>query len=67
MIDESKIKVGDEGQAMSKIAPIGKGIFHDEPYEVQTQGEWIEEGANIEVIRIALNKIFVKEKIIQNG
>ena len=62
VIDEAKIKVGDAGKAMSKIAPIGKGLINDESYEVQTQGEWIEEGKPIEVIRIALNKIFVKEK-----
>jgi len=61
-IDESKIKVGDVGTAMSKIGPIGKGLFHDETYEVQSQGEWIVSGKPIEVIRIALNKIFVKEK-----
>ncbi len=62
VIDEAKIKVGDAGKAMSKIAPIGKGLINDESYEVQTQGEWIEEGKPVEVIRIALNKIFVKEK-----
>jgi len=66
-IDESKIKVGDEGTAMSKIAPIGKGLFHDETYEVQTQGEWVIAGRPIEVIRVSVNKIFVKEKINQNG
>jgi membrane-bound ClpP family serine protease len=67
VIDESKIKVGDAGKAMSKIAPIGKGLINDETYEVQTQGEWIEEGTPIEVIRIALNKIYIKEKISSNG
>ncbi len=66
-IDESKIKVGDEGTAMSKIAPIGKGLFHDETYEVQTLGEWVIAGRPIEVIRVTLNKVFVKEKINQNG
>ncbi|MFI5134859.1 MAG: NfeD family protein [Chitinophagales bacterium] len=61
-IDESKIKVGDQGTAMSKIAPMGKGLFHDEAYEVQSQGEWIISGKPIEVIRVDVHKIFVKEK-----
>lgn len=62
VIDETRIRVGDRGTAMSKIAPIGKGLIHDESYEVQTFGEWIEEGRTIEVIRIQLSKIYVKEK-----
>ena len=66
-IDESKIRVGDIGTAMSKIAPIGKGLFNDETFEVQTLGEWIISGKPIEVIRVTLNKIFVKEKLNQNG
>jgi|ERR1043165_6340460 membrane-bound ClpP family serine protease len=61
-IDESKIKVGDTGVALSKIAPIGKGLFNDVTYEVQTLGEWVIEGTPIEVIRVSLNKIFVKAK-----
>ncbi|HYV94919.1 MAG TPA: hypothetical protein VE978_24305 [Chitinophagales bacterium] len=59
-IDESKIKAGDVGVALSKIAPIGKGLFNDVTYEVQTLGEWVIEGTPIEVIKISLNKIFVK-------
>ena len=61
-IDESKIKPGDVGVAVSKIAPMGKALFNDAPYEVQTLGEWIIEGTPIEVIKISLNKIFVKTK-----
>jgi len=59
-IDESKIKVGDMGVALSKIGPIGTGLFNDATYEVQTLGEWVIEGTPIEVIKISLNKIFVK-------
>lgn len=67
VVDQTKVKVGDEGKAMSKIAPFGTALIHDEAYEVQTQGEWIEEGSPIEVIRVSVQKIFVKEKSNSNG
>ncbi|MCS6916597.1 MAG: hypothetical protein RMK52_04080 [Chitinophagales bacterium] len=60
VIDETRIRVGDRGQALSKIAPAGKGLFGNDTYEVHSLGEWIDEGAELEVIRIALGKIYVK-------
>lgn len=62
LIDESKIKEGDVGIALSKIGPIGKGLFDDVTYEVQSMGEYIDEGNPIEVIKIEWNKIFIKQK-----
>lgn len=61
-IDESKIKVGDSGVALSKISFIGKGLFDEATYEVQSNGEYIDEGEPIEVIKISMNKIFIKQK-----
>ena len=62
LIDESKIKVGDAGIALSKIGPIGKGLFEDSTYEVQSMGEYIDEKTPIEVIKIYLNKIYIRQK-----
>ena len=62
-VDTSAIKVGDTGVAMSKISFIGKGIFNDNIYEVQSMGEYIDEGQAIEVIKISMNKIFIKQKV----
>lgn len=62
LIDEEKIKVGDAGMALSKIAPIGKALFNENNFEVQSLGEWIVEGSKIEVTKISLNKIIVKAK-----
>ncbi|MCY7410771.1 MAG: hypothetical protein LH473_10890, partial [Chitinophagales bacterium] len=62
LIDEEKIKEGDVGIALSKIAPIGKALFNDNNFEVQSLGEWIVEGSKIEVTKISLNKIIVKAK-----
>lgn len=60
VVDESKIKPGDTGIAISKIAPFGKGLFNDVTYEVQSLGEWIVEGTLIEVSKISLNKVYVR-------
>lgn len=63
VVDESKIKVGDVGIALSKIGPIGKGLFDDLTYEVQSLGEYINENTPIEVIKVSRNKIYIKTKL----
>lgn len=62
VVDESEIKVGDVGIALSKISFIGKGLFNNITYEVQSMGEYIDENAAIEVIKISFNKVFIKQK-----
>ncbi len=60
VIDETKIKIGDSGKTVSRLAPMGKAIINSIYFEVKTQGEFIDEGTNIEVINIDFNKITVK-------
>jgi membrane-bound ClpP family serine protease len=60
--DQSKIKVGDTGQAISRIVPMGKALFNDEYYEVRSSGDFIDEGTEIIISKIEHNKIFVKSK-----
>lgn len=62
VFDESKIKVGDTGKAISRIVPMGKALFHDEYYEVRSSGEFIDEDTEIIISKIEHNKIFVKSK-----
>ncbi len=66
-IDEQKIKEGDTGVALSKIGPIGKALFNDATFEVQSLGEWIIEGSPIEVLKVSINKIIVRAKNPQHG
>jgi len=61
-IDEEKIKVGDVGTAISRLAPMGKAFIGGEYYEVKTLGDFVDEGTEIEVINIEYNKITVKLK-----
>lgn len=61
--DENKIAVGVAGRTISKVAPIGKAMFSEENFEVQSfNGDYIEENKSIEVVNISNNKIFVKIK-----
>ncbi len=60
LVDPSKIKVGDMGKSISRLAPAGKALIHKEYYEVHTYGEFVDQNIKIEVVSIEQNKIFVK-------
>ena len=62
VIDETEIKIGDTGQTVSRLAPMGKAIINNVYFEVKTQGEFIDEDTEVEVINIEFNKITVKPK-----
>ncbi len=59
-VDESKIKVGMVGVAVSRLAPMGTGRFGDEMVEVSSTQDFIEVNSEIEIIRIEGGKIFVQ-------
>lgn len=60
VIDIDKIKPGDKGKAISRLAPMGKAIINGEYFEVKTNGEFIDQETEIEVVKIEYNKVFVK-------
>lgn len=62
LVDETKIKPGDTGTAVSRLAPMGKAYINGEYFEVKTFGEYIDAGTEIEVLQIEFNKITVKPK-----
>ncbi len=62
LVDSEKIRVGDSGRAISRLAPMGKAMINNEYYEVKTLGEYLDAGTEIEVISIEFNKITVKPK-----
>ena len=61
IVDVEKIKPGDKGKAISRLVPMGKAIFNGEYYEVKTNGEFIDQETEIEVVKIEYNKVFVKK------
>jgi len=46
------LQVGDEGIALSRLAPIGKARFGDTTVEAKTQGDFIDEQTPIVIVRI---------------
>ena len=62
LIDLDKVKVGDIGKTISRLAPAGKALINQEYYEVHTYGSFIDQNTEIEVVDIDHNKIFVKQK-----
>lgn len=63
VVDLQKLKVGDIGITVSRLAPSGKALFHNEFYEVHTNGSFIDPQNQIEILSIDYNKIIVKQKI----
>ncbi len=62
VIDDQKLKLGDVGKSVSRLAPAGKALINNEFYEVHTYGDFIDPQKEIEVISIDHNKIIVKQK-----
>jgi len=52
--------VGTEGQAVSALRPIGKAEIQNKMYEVKTQGEYLDSGSKIRIIKIESNQIIVE-------
>ena len=61
-IDEDKIKIGDEGTTISRLAPMGKVIVNDEYYEAKSLHKFIDENTEIIVTKILNTNIIVKPK-----
>lgn len=62
LVDGTKIKVGDEGKTVSRLAPMGKALINGEYFEVSTTGDFIDQQTEIIVEKIDYSKIYVKRK-----
>jgi membrane-bound ClpP family serine protease len=62
VIDEEKVKPGDTGRTVSRLAPMGKALINDEFYEVSTNGDFIDQQTEITVLKVEYSKIIVKRK-----
>jgi len=54
------LKPGQEGTALSALRPVGKAELEGKVYEVKTNGEYIETGTRVKIIRITSNQIIVE-------
>lgn len=55
------LSVGDEGETISALKPIGKAIFKDKEMEVRSSGNWISENQKVKIKHIESNKIIVEQ------
>ncbi len=61
-IEQDKVKVGDEGKAISRLTPMGKALINENYYEVESRGGYVDENSDIVVVKISGNKIYVNPK-----
>lgn len=59
-VEQVKFKVGLEGIALSALRPIGKGEFGGEVTEVRTNGEYVEAGTSIRIVKVTTNQVIVE-------
>ena len=60
-LEKERFKVGDQGKAISRLAPIGKVEINSHIVEGKSTGDFIDDGATIEVVSLQDNKLIVKQ------
>ncbi len=60
--EDEAFKVGDTGIAISRLAPMGMVEVNNLTIEGQSNGPFIDQGTEIEVIKVLKNKLIVKPK-----
>ncbi len=59
-LDGLPIAVGQTGETVSRLAPIGKALIEGQLYEVHSDGSFIDSHSAVKVNRIEGNKIYVE-------
>jgi membrane-bound serine protease (ClpP class) len=55
------IKVGQIGEALSRLRPAGKARFAEAVVDVVTEGSFVDKGASVTIIEISGNRVVVRE------
>ena len=55
-----QLQVGMEGQTISALRPIGKAELNNQTVEVKTNGEYLDSGSRIKIVKIVSNQIIVE-------
>jgi membrane-bound serine protease (ClpP class) len=53
--------IGKKGVAVTTLRPSGKAEFGEEVLSVETEGEFVEKGSEVEVIEVSANRILVRK------
>ncbi len=57
----SQVSVGEEGVTASKLRPAGKAYFGERLVNVLTEGDFIEKGATVRMLKVMGNHLVVRE------
>ena len=57
---ETAVKVGETGEAVSRLRPAGKARFGDAVVDVVAEGAFIDKGTKVKIIKIQGNRVVVK-------
>ncbi|MEM7552184.1 MAG: NfeD family protein [Bacteroidota bacterium] len=57
---QDNLKVGDEGQTISALRPMGKAEFNDKVFEVTTGSSFLDSGKRIKIVLVKNNRITVE-------
>jgi len=58
--EESRL-IGKRGMAVTTLRPVGKAEIDEELLNVETEGEFVEAGSDVEVIEVSGNRILVRK------
>jgi membrane-bound serine protease (ClpP class) len=58
---KAAVAIGDVGVAASKLRPAGKAQFGDQLVDVLTEGDFIEPGAKVEVVKLSGTHFVVRQ------
>jgi membrane-bound ClpP family serine protease len=58
--ETENLVAGEEGVAISALRPVGKAELTSKVYEVKTQGQYLDSGTRIRIVKIISNQIFVE-------
>ncbi len=61
VLETDKYHVGDRGKALGRLAPMGKIELNGTVIEAKSTGEYINEGSDIEVVKVSDSHIIVKQ------
>lgn len=59
-IDQEKIKIGDIGVTIGRLAPMGKIKVNGEVVEAKSTGNYVDPGENVRIIQIEKSQITVE-------
>jgi membrane-bound ClpP family serine protease len=60
VVAKDEVSVGDEGIAVSRLAPMGKVMVKNKMYEAKSLGEYVTENTPVVVVKVNESNVIVK-------